>query len=432
MSIRINRTIAAAVVLLGVMGCSVHRVSAQTGTLTPTAYQTVLDSNGAPIAGACVWTYLAGTSTPTATYTSKAAGTPNTNPIVADSAGQFVAYLLPGSSYKFVYEAACAPPAHASVLRTQDGIDGMYSLPLGSFVAGVTGDESVTIRNTSAGAANRGVLFVGNDASATLGTLAAHSSTFSTSGAAIANGVKLTASGVGGLSLQASDATGIIHFFTGTGTTERGQITASGLWNWSAFGTHQFAASGTGAQAIIASNSAAGTGNYAQLRASSDTVLTAISSFSSTYTTAGADFQGGTTLFSSGVGGMSINAAHGSGAVRFYTGGASTPRWGINAAGDLTQGSSSNIIDSVGVPSVTAGCGTGPSVVGNDYLFTLSTGSTSSTTCTVGYGHIMSAASCTANATTAVAIGVTGGAAAVIFTYASATALQITAICRGR
>jgi hypothetical protein len=429
MSIRINRTIAAAVVLLGVMGCSVHRVSAQ-ATLTPAAYQTVSDSAGLPISGACIWTYLAGTSTPAATYTSKAATVSNTNPIVTDSAGQYVAYLTPGQSYKFVFETACIAPAHGAVLRTQDGIDGVFNVfSAVSFTGAVAGDESLTIRNTLAGIINRGVLFLGNDASATLATLAAHSSTFTTSGAAIANGVKLTASGVGGLSLQASDATGIIHFFTGTGTVERGQITAAGLWNWTAFGAHQFAASGTGGNSLAVSNTAAGVGNFGQLRASSDTVLTALTSFSSTYTTAGPDFQAGTSLFAGGSGGLSINAF--GGPIRLYTG-SGTLRWGVNAAGDLTQGTSSNIIDSIGVPTIGAGCGSGPSVVGNDYFFSLNTGGSASTTCTVNFGHIMSAAGCTANATTAVPIGVTGGASAVIFTYGSATGLAITAICRGR
>jgi hypothetical protein len=421
-SMRRSSTIAAAVIVG--MGLMVPQALAQ-GSLTPTAYQTIQDSNGIPIVGACIWTYLAGTSTPTATYTAKLATVPNTNPIITDSAGQFVAYLLPGQSYKFVFETACAPPAHGAVLRTQDGIDAT----LGTFSAAVVGDESVTIRNTTPGVANRAVLFVGNDTSATLGTLAAHSSTFTTLGAAIANGVKLTSSGVGGLSLQASDATGIIHFFTGTGTVERGQITAAGLWNWTAFGAHQFAASGTGGNSLAVSNSAAGVGNFAQQRISSDAALTALTSFSSTYATSGPDFQAGTSFFAGGVGGLSINAN--AGAIRLYTG-AGTLRWGINAAGDLTQGTSSNIIDSVGVPTIGAGCGSGPSVVGNDYFFSLNTGGSASTTCTVNFGHIMSAAGCTANATTAVPIGVTGGASAVIFTYGSATGLAITAICRGR
>ena len=71
-------------------------------TLTPTPYQTVLDSNGDPVSGAKVTTYLAGTTTAASTYTTSAGDVANANPIVADSAGRFVAYLSAGLSYKFV------------------------------------------------------------------------------------------------------------------------------------------------------------------------------------------------------------------------------------------------------------------------------------------------------------------------------------------
>ena len=71
-------------------------------TLTPTPYQTVLDSDGNPVSGAKVTTYLAGTTTAAATYTTSTGDVANANPIVADSAGRFVAYLSAGASYKFV------------------------------------------------------------------------------------------------------------------------------------------------------------------------------------------------------------------------------------------------------------------------------------------------------------------------------------------
>jgi hypothetical protein len=341
-SMRRSSTIAAAVIVG--MGLMVPQALAQ-GSLTPTAYQTIQDSNGIPIVGACIWTYLAGTSTPTATYTAKLATVPNTNPIITDSAGQFVAYLLPGQSYKFVFETACAPPAHGAVLRTQDGIDAT----LGTFSAAVVGDESVTIRNTTPGVANRAVLFVGNDTSATLGTLAAHSSTFTTLGAAIANGVKLTSSGVGGLSLQASDATGIIHFFTGTGTVERGQITAAGLFNWSTFGAHQFTSGAVGVNTLTVANTSAGAGNSARASAASDTVTSVMDAYSSTWTTVGAQVQAGTMFSGNGVGGVSLAAFNAAGAVRIYTG-SGTLRATFDAAGNFNLGST-NIMDSPAVPT---------------------------------------------------------------------------------
>ena len=71
-------------------------------TLTPSPYQTVLDSDGDPVSGAKVNTYLAGTTTAASTYTTSVGDVANANPIVADSAGRFVAYLSAGLSYKFV------------------------------------------------------------------------------------------------------------------------------------------------------------------------------------------------------------------------------------------------------------------------------------------------------------------------------------------
>src|ERR1700748_440284 len=80
--------------------------SAATGTLFPQTYATVLDSAGNPISGAKVCVYSAGTTTPEITYTNVGLTVANSNPIVADSAGRFVAYLAHGHSYNFVYQSA--------------------------------------------------------------------------------------------------------------------------------------------------------------------------------------------------------------------------------------------------------------------------------------------------------------------------------------
>jgi hypothetical protein len=93
-------------------------------TLAPPPYQTVLDNAGNIVPNACIWTYVAGTTTPAATY-SDALGTPNTNPIRADSAGRFTAYLQPGAGYLFVVEQPATPPAHGAVIRTQDNVVGV-------------------------------------------------------------------------------------------------------------------------------------------------------------------------------------------------------------------------------------------------------------------------------------------------------------------
>ena len=76
------------------------------GTLTPTPYQTVLDGAGVAVSGAKIYTYVAGTTTNAATYTSSALSSANTNPIVADSAGRYVAYLTAGANLRFIIKTS--------------------------------------------------------------------------------------------------------------------------------------------------------------------------------------------------------------------------------------------------------------------------------------------------------------------------------------
>jgi hypothetical protein len=115
--------------------------SAATYTLAPLAYQTVLDTNGNPVSGAKICTYLAGTTTPTATF-SDSIGTPNANPIVADSSGRFVAYLLPGASYKFIFQDATGTAATCNgvVIRTQDNISAVPAAAVNLDVTGTAGE----------------------------------------------------------------------------------------------------------------------------------------------------------------------------------------------------------------------------------------------------------------------------------------------------
>ena len=74
--------------------------------LSPTPKQQIFGSDGAPLVGGKIYTYLAGTTTPTATYTDSSAGTANTNPIILDSYGQANIWLLSTVIYKFVVKTA--------------------------------------------------------------------------------------------------------------------------------------------------------------------------------------------------------------------------------------------------------------------------------------------------------------------------------------
>ena len=61
------------------------------------------DPDGVPYAGGFLYSYIAGTSIPQATYTDETGATPNTNPIILDAAGRANIWLAAGS-YKFILE----------------------------------------------------------------------------------------------------------------------------------------------------------------------------------------------------------------------------------------------------------------------------------------------------------------------------------------
>jgi hypothetical protein len=95
-----------------------------------------LDNNGNPLSGGLVHVYLAGTTTPTPTYTSSTGSTQNTNPIVLDSAGRPPEQIWtdPLLNYKFTVSTS------ASVLiRTYDNIRSPFDLENLVFVQAGTG-----------------------------------------------------------------------------------------------------------------------------------------------------------------------------------------------------------------------------------------------------------------------------------------------------
>ncbi len=108
------------------------------GTLTPTPYQTVLDGDGVAVSGAKIYTYVAGTTTNATTYTSSALSSANTNPIVADSAGRYVAYLSAGANLRFIIKTS------ADVLiDDQDNVQSVPGSSVNLDIEGTVG-EAVT------------------------------------------------------------------------------------------------------------------------------------------------------------------------------------------------------------------------------------------------------------------------------------------------
>ena len=71
-------------------------------TIAPVFKFQFLDGNGNPLTAGKLYTYFNGTTVPRTTYTTAAETTPNTNPIILDSAGRADIFLTAGSAYKFV------------------------------------------------------------------------------------------------------------------------------------------------------------------------------------------------------------------------------------------------------------------------------------------------------------------------------------------
>jgi hypothetical protein len=83
----------------------------------------LFDDNGNPLAGGRIETYLAGTNTNTATYTTSAGNIAHSNPIVLDGAGRVPSgqiWLETGISYKFVVKDSAG-----ALIGTFDNVQGI-------------------------------------------------------------------------------------------------------------------------------------------------------------------------------------------------------------------------------------------------------------------------------------------------------------------
>lgn len=91
--------------------------------LAPILNSQIVDANGDPNTGGLVETYLAGSTTPAAVYTTDSGSTPHTNPIVLNSLGWptlGAVWLTGGLAYKFVIKNALGV-----TLRTIDNVSGI-------------------------------------------------------------------------------------------------------------------------------------------------------------------------------------------------------------------------------------------------------------------------------------------------------------------
>jgi hypothetical protein len=90
------------------------------GILTPSPFFQAFSPQGAFLVGGQLFTYVAGTVTPQATYTDSTLGTPNANPVILDAYGSASVWLDPAKTYKFVLKDAFGN----QVGRTVDQIQG--------------------------------------------------------------------------------------------------------------------------------------------------------------------------------------------------------------------------------------------------------------------------------------------------------------------
>ncbi|MES2714062.1 MAG: hypothetical protein V4653_20975, partial [Pseudomonadota bacterium] len=109
----------------------------------------IADANGAPYSGALLYFYVAGTSTPLATYSDAALTVPNTNPIVCNSAGRpGVDIFYDNASYRVVAKTAAgvtiwtADPINAVTAPASAGfrnliINGNFNINQRAYVSGV-------------------------------------------------------------------------------------------------------------------------------------------------------------------------------------------------------------------------------------------------------------------------------------------------------
>ena len=95
------------------------------------------DNNGNPLSGGKIYTYVAGTTTPQATYTSSSGVTAHSNPIILDAGGR-----VPGGEiwnqlllYKFVLETSTGV-----LIATYDNVGSSFNAT--AIIANFTGNGS--------------------------------------------------------------------------------------------------------------------------------------------------------------------------------------------------------------------------------------------------------------------------------------------------
>jgi hypothetical protein len=114
-----------------------------TVSLAPLPYFRSWDNNGNPLVGGLLYTYVAGTSTPQATYTDSTQSTQNTNPVVLNFRGEASVWLNTALTYKLVLTDSVG-----NQIWSQDQIAGGY-LPTAQSIGMLLYPQSVAEINAS-------------------------------------------------------------------------------------------------------------------------------------------------------------------------------------------------------------------------------------------------------------------------------------------
>lgn len=93
-----------------------------TVTLSPVFKQKFFDNAGIPLNGGKLFSYLAGTSTKTTTYSDAGGSSANTNPVILNFRGEADVYIEPNKGYKFVLAPSTDTDPPANPIWTVDNV----------------------------------------------------------------------------------------------------------------------------------------------------------------------------------------------------------------------------------------------------------------------------------------------------------------------
>lgn len=188
-------------------------------------YTQIVDANGAPIAGAKIYTYAAGTTTPQASYTDSTGTVAAANPVICDSAGRATVWL--SGYYRIVVK-----DASDNTISTTDNVTAL----------GATGDmnksvyDAANIQEQLVGLTavqtltNKSIAIVGvtTNSDAASGIVGEYLSTMSSSASAT---ITVTIASPGVVTWTAHGLTGIVPVvFTTSGALPTGITAGTVYW----------------------------------------------------------------------------------------------------------------------------------------------------------------------------------------------------------